>query len=67
MATVPTFYLTLEQNEQLKTRWPEFDRKKVKYNATYDAFYYEPVMEWIEPICEGTDCPYCRDRPFKPI
>jgi hypothetical protein len=62
MRFTPVFVPTLEQREQLLARWPDFDEKKVKYSHTYDAFYYEETMEWLEPKCEDINCDFCMNR-----
>ena len=36
------------------------------YNKEYDTYYCKSCNEWLEDICTDRDCPFCKDRPFKP-
>lgn len=36
-------------------------------HSIHDAYYCILCNEWMEPVCEDPDCPYCKDRPARPV
>jgi len=40
--------------------------KKI-YSEEYDAYYDEDTNEWLEEVCDDTNCEFCMNRPEKPM
>ena len=39
----------------------------VNYLEEFDACYCPLCGEWIDPICNDSDCIFCINRPEKPL
>lgn len=36
------------------------------YSKEYDCFYCQSCNEWLEDICNNSDCEFCKNRPLTP-
>lgn len=36
------------------------------YNEKHDARFCKRCLKWIEPVCGGAHCEFCKDRPLVP-
>lgn len=36
------------------------------YAKDFDSWYCQPCNEWLEDICNTSDCEFCKNRPLTP-